>query len=361
MPTPKTYKIENLLNESGALYDLFNILTTNKEENAKDLSEKLIQNYKLEGEHYKRFEKISQKTEIANEIVKTLEDKFGVDEQGYIIDLKGFCNLVLDGRISKNREIKSYNVAFGHIQKNWKYEGRLGYVNGWDITQDCLLNLKKLIEKNRMTLFNKEDSKNLFYLSKKCNKEEFSSLIFNIPERKYIAKLNDKNNYENIIDHELRHIFDKFIIDDDDYGHTRFIETQAEIYSNLSLRGLKRDFKDFGKEDLERRIKIQENRLPKLKEIKAPEIIIQNEERLLEENKTKLNNGDYNNIDIRRIILAFKNIPTSAKEIKSLSYFFSILPEEEVPYYIQKAREFYNERKISNEIKEEFKNLSDKI
>lgn len=364
MPIPKTtYKIENLLDEAGALYDLFDILTTNKEENANDLSKRLIQNYQLEDEHYKRFQKISQKTAIAKEIVKTLENRFRVNEQRYIIDLKGFCNLVLDGRISKNRKIKSYNIAFGHEQKNWKKHEYAGYVNGWNISQVPLLHLKDLIKNNRMTNTWPNKKEYIDNIDKRWNREEFNTLIFNIPEKKYfIEKYGNEQMYKETINHELRHIFDKFISDERIMQFSsKFIETQADLYSDLSLWGLKRDFKDFSKEDLERKIKIREERITKLKEIKAPEILIKNEENVLEEFKTRLNNGDYTNIDINEIVLAFKNIPASKKEIKALSYLFSVLPEDEVPYYIQEARKFYDERKISNEINEEFKNLSDKI
>jgi hypothetical protein len=325
----REYLAGKLVDGARALNEFFDVLSTNREASPRDLASDLSSKYSLTSNQKEYLEKVTERAERAQGIVRYLEDRFGIDENGAFQDVEGLHSLLLKGRyVPKKLAAQSCNIGIGFEKNRWTHRNSAGFVKGATGFNQLGVPLEKTLSR----LEERKPTNVLevaFYLpSKDCIQKKLETGKWKIAGLSEVDKTLCKifglptpaeNVFRRIKDHELRHVFDRVV------GDQSFVynETPTHLYEGVTMNsGIRRD-----KKAIEDRLKEIYSRIEHAREIGMPEFVVmsQSTKRSINDKKRMLSNIS----EVEAICKDAQNLTLEDRRV--LSYFFSTTPWEKVP------------------------------
>jgi hypothetical protein len=321
----KEQNIGQVLRTAIVLHALFEEAETNKNMIPSYFSQTLIQKYELDFDNKKLIEEISENLTKAKQIVTCIEDSFGVDENGKILNSEKLYPLILDGEIPKHAQIQSFNFCLIYFSNEWNDMNSLGRITNGNF--ENLLSgeiLKKYIANNRAlhldglvaTIISEARYKTLFTTKQK------PKYIHQIKYDPYVVMDNVKKTTK----HEIRHVIDQII---NIQGQKEFVETPAYLYSGESYSGLKLDLRNIKQKLFE--LQIENKHHIGLNEIlrEINQIRIEHLEKFIPVFEEKVNH-------LRTTLNKFNTLRFSNEQ---LSYIFSIYQSKHIISYFDQIKD----------------------
>lgn len=339
---------EQILNQAGAVYHLFEDLRADKNANVDILKAKYAEESKLTKNQERYFSIMGERAKKVKGIINYLEQRFGVDEKGYFLDHEGLHRLLNSKRkIKVNYRAKSYNIGIGFEKDVWMHANKAGFVEGSFFNQLAvpLEQTIERLEKGRRT--NCLDFAFYHPSLSACGKR-FQDGRWGSPspvERLMVAIFGENHlaekGYNVIINHEMRHIIDNVI----SAGYTRYVETPAYMYSDFSLMGIDKDYKKVHK-TIAQILSNSKNTLERLKQLNGPSILIKKSEELVEKHEQELADLKGEMFPVAKTLSEiFKNKYIKKKEnIKMFSYVFSTNKSEDMFKVLNVLKDYYSQK-----------------
>jgi hypothetical protein len=261
----REYLAGKMLDGARALDDFFEELVTRRNANPEELHRTLADQYNLTHNQRAFFEKVATRASRAQGIVRYLENRFGVNDDGEFIDASGLYSLVhRTKKPLKNIRAETYSIGIGFFKNRWLHRSAIGF------HKHATMNWDQLSVPLEQTLARLEGNK--------CT--ECESLTFKMPDFDYfhnivqrqrratntqegdllspLATISASMNQQKIETHEFRHVIDQILglsllnVEYSEYAATLYEDgkTSPEINVFASfqydpIRGLKDDFKNF--------------------------------------------------------------------------------------------------------------------
>lgn len=223
-----------------AVYDFFEALKSDKNCSPEELEDELSGKYDLTEQQRSYLRQIRKRASGAKRIIKSVEDKFGIDESGKINKPNDAYCLAFGGKVMDIEEARSYNVAIGFHKKTWKARTYLGRTTTKARDSKNPYNeIAESLENGREPNF--EDLAFIAPCLDKCERvvgpERINRERIFMSIRGKAYQPAPEVLLDTIIKHEQRHIFDNIM-------HNSFYflrETAAVLYSEKKLDGIDTD------------------------------------------------------------------------------------------------------------------------